>query len=282
MLRLTIISLFLLALASSCEDPIEIDIPDGPERLVVEGWITDQPGPYEIKLSITNNFNDTAPNPKVLNASVSVMDNRGGVFDFAEQSPGIYLSSPDWEGEIGFTYTSMIILSDGTQVVSSPEPLNIVPEFDSLFYKEVFPPTIIDGIIQEEFFLGSTIQDPPNVDNFYRWRITQNANPLIDIESIIIFSDRFVDGNDFQLEVPQLLFGRLDTIVVQQESISERAFDYYDLLIAQATTLGQSSGTAPAILRGNMTSQSNPEEIVLGYFGAAAIVSDTIIIAPDN
>lgn len=282
MLRLTIISLFLLALASSCEDPIDIDIPDGPERLVVEGWITDQPGPYEIKLSITNNFNDTAPNPKVQNASVIVVDNRGGVFDFTEQSPGSYLSSPDWEGKTGFTYTSMITLSDGTKVVSSPEPLSTVPELDSLFYKEVFPATIIDGIIQEEFFLGSTIQDPPNVDNFYRWRLTQNANPLIDIESIIIFSDRFVDGNDFQLEVPQLLFGRLDTIVVQQESISEKAFDYYDLLIAQATTLGQSSGTAPAILRGNMTNESSPEQIVLGYFGAAAIVLDTIIIAPDN
>lgn len=282
MLRLTIISLFLLALASSCEDPIDIDIPDGPERLVVEGWITDQPGPYEIKLSITNNFNDTALNPKIQNASVSVMDSRGGVFDFTEQSPGSYLSSPDWEGEPGFTYTGMITLSDGTKVVSSPEPLSAVPELDSLFYKEVFPATIIDGIIQEEFFLGGTIQDPPNVDNFYRWRLTQNANPLIDIESIIIFSDRFVDGNDFQLEVPQLLFGRLDTIVVQQESISEKAFDYYDLLIAQATTLGQSSGTAPAILRGNMTNESNPEQIVLGYFGAAAIVLDTIIIAPDN
>ncbi len=280
--RLTIISLITLVLAMSCEDPIEIDIPDGPERLVVEGWITDQPGPYEIKLSVTNNFNDTAPNPKVENALVRVMDNLGGVFEFVEISSGTYVSSSEWKGQVDVQYTCMIILPDGTEIVSTPEPLNSVPEIDSLFYKEVFPANIVDGIIQEEFFLGSTIQDPANMDNFYRWRITQNGNPLIDVESIIIFSDRFVDGNDFQLEVPQLLFGRLDTIIVRQESISEKAFDYYDLLIAQATTLGQSSGTAPAILRGNMVNRSNPEEIVLGYFGAAAITADTIIIAPDN
>ena len=282
MRRLTIISLITLVLTVSCEDPIEIDIPDGPERLVVEGWITDQPGPYEIKLSVTNNFNDAAPNPKVENALVSVMDNLGGVFEFVEISSGTYVSSSEWKGQVDVEYTCMIILPDGTEIVSTPEPLNAVPEIDSLFYKEVFPANIVDGIIQEEFFLGSTIQDPANMDNFYRWRITQNGNPLIDVESIIIFSDRFVDGNDFQLEVPQLLFGRLDTIIVRQESISEKAFDYYDLLIAQATTLGQSSGTAPAILRGNMVNQSRSEEIVLGYFGATAITADTIIIAPDN
>ncbi len=282
MRRLTVISLITLVLTVSCEDPIEIDIPDGPERLVVEGWITDQPGPYEIKLSVTNNFNDSAPNPKVENALVSVMDNLGGVFEFVEISSGTYVSSSEWKGQVDVQYTCMIILPDGTEIISTPEPLNAVPEIDSLFYKEVFPANIVDGIIQEEFFLGSTIQDPANMDNFYRWRITQNGNPLIDVESIIIFSDRFVDGNDFQLEVPQLLFGRLDTIIVRQESISEKAFDYYDLLIAQATTLGQSSGTAPAVLRGNMVNRSNPEEIVLGYFGAAAITADTIIIAPDN
>lgn len=282
MSRLAVISLIAMVLVTSCEDPIDIEIPDGSERLVVEGWITNQPGPYEIKLSLTNNFNDTAPNPNVENASVRVMDNLGGVFEFVELSSGTYVSTPDWKGETGVQYTCMITLSDGTEIVSSSEPLNPVPDIDSLFYKEVFPANIIDGIIQEEFFLGSTIQDPANMDNFYRWRITQNGNPLIEVESIIIFSDRFVNGNDFQLEVPQLLFARLDTIIVHQESISESAFDYYDLLIAQATTLGQSSGTAPAILRGNMVNQSSPSEIVLGYFGAASITSDTIIIAPDN
>ena len=282
MARLCVILLLLFVLASSCEDPIDIDIPDGQERLVVEGWITDQPGPYEIKLSVTNNFNDTAPNPKVPNATVSVIDSKGSVFLFTEQAAGVYMSSTDWRGEVGLSYTCLIDLENGMKVVSSAEPLNAVPDFDSLFYKEVFPPNIIDGIIQEEFFIGSTIQDPINVENYYRWRITRNRDPLIDVESIVIFSDRFVNGNDFQLEVPQILFSRLDTVIVRQEGISEKAFDYYDLLIAQATTLGQSSGTAPAVLRGNMFSESNPNEIILGYFGAAAIVSEAIIIAPDN
>jgi hypothetical protein len=268
--------------ASSCEDPIDIDIPDGPERLVVEGWITDQPGPYQIRLSFTNNFNDPAPNPKVLNARVRVDDSEGRSHDFTEVSNGVYGSDIDWKGEVGFEYTCTVLLEDGTTIVSTAELLGAPPDLDSLFYKEVFPANIIDGIIQEEFFLGSIIQDPADVDNYYRWRISQNGNRLNDVQSIIIFSDRFVNGNEFQLEVPQILFGRLDTVVVQQEAISEDAFEYFSLLVAQATTLGQSSGTAPAILRGNLNNVDNPDDIILGFFGTAAITSDTIIIVPDN
>lgn len=282
MLRLGFILLLVLALGSSCEDPIEIDIPDGQERLVVEGWITDQPGPYQIQLSLTNNFNDVAPSPRVSNAQVWVEASDGNSYDFIEQASGVYWSTGKFIGKQGVGYTCFITLEGGEEIVSSTEVLGNVPDLDSLFYKEVFPANIIDGIIQEEFFIGSTIRDPAEVDNYYRWRLTQNSTSLIDVESIVIFSDRFVNGNEFQLEVPQILFARGDTIIVQQEGISEQAFDYYDLLIAQATTLGQSSGTAPAILRGNMSALNNPNEIVLGYFGTASITTDTLFIDPEN
>lgn len=276
------ILLMLLLVSGACEDPIEIDIPDGPERLVVEGWIYDQPGPYQIKLSVTNNFNDLSPNPKVTNAHVTVQNILGQVYEFTEQEPGIYRSSADWRGETGMSYTCNITLEDGTEVISGTEPLAQVPAIDSLFFKEVLPANIIDGIIQEEYFMGSIIQDPPGENNYYRWRIQRNGAPLLDVQSIVIFSDRFVDGNVFQLEVPQLLFARGDTVIVTQEAISEQAFDYYDLLIAQATTLGQSSGTAPAILRGNLLNINDPSAIILGYFGAVSVTSDTLIISPDN
>jgi len=267
---------------NSCEDPIEIDIPDGPQRLVVEGWITDQFGPYTIRLTLTNNFNDGSSNPIVEDAQVIVTDSENRFYTFSYQSDGNYVSDDSWRGEPGLSYRCQVLLPDGTIIRSTPELLQPVPSLDSLFFKEVFPPNIIEGIIQEEFFIGSTIRDPADVSNFYRWRLSQNGLPLTEVSSVVIFSDRFVNGNEFQIEVPQILFGRLDTIVVRQESISELAFDYFDLLIAQATTLGQSSGTAPAVLRGNLTNPSDPEEIILGYFGASAVVSDTIIIVQDN
>ena len=40
----------------SCEDKIELDLPEGDVGLVVDGMITTQDGPQVIRLSLTTNY----------------------------------------------------------------------------------------------------------------------------------------------------------------------------------------------------------------------------------
>ena len=44
---------FLVSLLWGCEEATQVDTGPGTERLVVEGLITDQPGPYTVTLTTT-------------------------------------------------------------------------------------------------------------------------------------------------------------------------------------------------------------------------------------
>ena len=62
-LKTSILGITLLLVFATCRE--EIQPLEGPERLVVEGWVTDQPGPFKVKISTTENFSASGPTPRV-------------------------------------------------------------------------------------------------------------------------------------------------------------------------------------------------------------------------
>ncbi|NDE51377.1 MAG: DUF4249 family protein, partial [Actinobacteria bacterium] len=70
----SLLALFFLVLISSCEDVIQVDLPEGESQLCVDGILTNDTGVQVIKLRMTQGYLDNAPLRPASGAVVRVTD----------------------------------------------------------------------------------------------------------------------------------------------------------------------------------------------------------------
>ena len=255
----------------------DIVTPKGPTRLVVEGWVTDQVEPFQVSLSETVDFGLSGPLPRVTGAQVSIEDDQGNTYSLDQEvGPGLYQTSDSFAGVRGRSYRLQIMTPDGEQYASIWELLSPVPPIDTLVSNLN---TFIGGFptfnvtINIVVFVNYT--DPQGKGDFYRWKIYIDGDLLTDPPNLLLAEDRIEDGNQRSLE---LNFGIVSglRVRVEQMSLSESAHDFLSLLKSQTLDLGEPFGVAPAPILGNISNQNDPNQMVLGYFGASSVSSREI------
>src|SRR5690349_4270405 len=102
-----LLTLLTVGLLSSCTDVVPIDLPDPEPQLAVEGNITDQPGPYTIRLTKTGAYFTKDELPAVRGAELTLTDNEGHRETLRETAPGQY-QSQSMQGKIGNSYVLTI------------------------------------------------------------------------------------------------------------------------------------------------------------------------------
>jgi hypothetical protein len=122
---------FIHLLICSCVTPYPVDSLQFQEAIVVQGMITDQPGPYEIKVSKTIPVQDQLePTSGLLSgASILIEDDQGHSNQLVEKTTGDFFTT-SIQGVIGNTYTITITTSDGNVYKSTPEKLLPVGDFN--------------------------------------------------------------------------------------------------------------------------------------------------------
>ena len=115
---------------SELYDPL-LDVPEN--ILVVEGLLTDTPGPHYVKLFRSAPFNQQQNQLPLQNAVVQVEDNAGHIEIFNEVTPGNYQSTQGFRAIPERKYTLKIITPDGEQYYSRPQLLiPVAREIESL------------------------------------------------------------------------------------------------------------------------------------------------------
>jgi len=275
-----LITLFIALLLVACEDPISIDLPSGKTYVVVEGWITDKPGPYRIKLSETLPFDSPDTNPKISDAVVYInAKNTNHFLSEDPDHPGEYLTdSATFVGQAGVLYKLVVEWQDKV-IVSTTSSFKEAPPIDTLTY------TFVENIFVPETFSFTSgylvtgfVHDPATENDYYRWKITENKIPYDRAEDLILITDRFFNGKRFGFELSSLLFQADDTVTVEQYTIDESAFNYLKNLNTQAIGLGKSNSTPPSQVIGNLKNINDDQEVVLGYFGMSGVSSRQIVI----
>ncbi len=74
MFTISVISIFLL---QGCQKVIEVDLNNAEPRIVIEGLITDSPGPYAVIISMSGSYFNQPELPPVSDAFVTVSDDEG-------------------------------------------------------------------------------------------------------------------------------------------------------------------------------------------------------------
>lgn len=246
---------FGIMLITSCTKTIDLDLNSSDPRIVIEGNVTDQPGPYLVRLNQSINFSDPNIFPAVTGARVIISDNMGNKDTLTESSAGMYYTKT-LQGVPGRTYT-LNIETNGKQF----EAVSYMPAFVNLdsitFLKSAFGSP--NG--EDEIYVPSPrFLDPLSEKNFYRFIVTLNDS--ID-KGIFVDNDNLINGLPYQRPIfsGDSFPKKDDSLTLEMQCINEAVFDYFYSLNASIAQ-GPSAAT-PANPNSNIKGEG-----ALGYFSA--------------
>ena len=275
--RLITLAFTLLVVATACEDAVTITIENHTPQLVVEGWLTDQPGVHEVKLSSTLPYNQADTPPPVTGASVTLLGNDGTLLAYTEAAPGQYLTPANFHGTVGTTYTLAVTLANGTAYTSLPETLLPVVPIDSIY-------TVVDDDVAEgeeaALYVAIDFTDPEGEDNYYRWKVYINGEFQDGADGI--YAGSIEDEGDGEV-IEEFTFAEFplqpgDVVVVEQLSLTEAAQQFFFEVETQTKATGGPFDAPEAPIIGNIRLANNPQQYALGYFGVSAYTARTTVI----
>lgn len=135
----------LLLLMGRCVEPFmpPLEEDDTESLLVVEGWITDETGPFTVSLTSTIPVYDernvvVSDYLPVSGAELQITDDMGNVYMLYEEDAGWYeTDAKDLQGIPGYTYTLMVTNPDGRQYESEAVFMQEGPDIDKVYHKTV-------------------------------------------------------------------------------------------------------------------------------------------------
>ncbi len=272
----------LLPFLAACERVVDVDVDEGPRRLVVEARLERvlgrTSGNQEIRLSTTGSyFSNTLP-PAASGAVVRVTDDRGIVTSFTGSTiPGRYATSA-LVVQPGRTYTLRIDWQ-GQRYEGVERTMTVTP-IDSLYLAAPRP-----GRFSGDDGVRATIdtRDPAGEKNFYLWDQFVNGVRLLGPDSS--FKMRIIAHDDAVNGKPVIGFQPFEgvdipvgaTVLVRQIGISEATYRYYFALSDQVGNDGSIFSVPPARIRGNVANLTRPSEPALGYFYVSEVAEASIV-----
>ena len=261
--------IFLVSLLSGCQQVVSIDLNTANPRVVIEGNIKDQPGPYSVFLSMTGSYFDTTlVDPPISHAQVVITDDAGNRDSLKEVISGAYQSS-SLMGVSGRTYTLSVIANGKNYMAMSYMPSKVL--IDSLY---VLPRHSLGG--ESGYDIYVIFKDPPELGNYYR--INAHSSAAISADSIDgqryrLFTDKLTNGNEM---TERIRAGRNvnpgDTITIELCSIDQATYDYFHTLSDILSSDRSPTSLAPANPNSNISGDA------LGYFAAYTVDTRKIII----
>ena len=256
-----LIILGAVSLLCACQKTVTLPLKTAPSQVVIQGEVTDQPGPYTVAINQSVGFYADNTFPAVSGASVKISD--GTITDsLTETSPGIY-TTHTLQGRSGSTYTLTVGIGDSTYTASSTMPAPVTLDsvtFDnsSRFKKNQITPQ-------------ANYQDPPNVKNYYQFIMYINGVQFT--KDIYAFDDRLSDGKyivqDLRMDSTYITFG--DNVRVDMYCVDVNVYNYFNQLSQSNGTGAFNTAAAP----GNPT--SNISNGAYGVFSAHTVSSNAAI-----
>lgn len=165
--------IFLVVIAvDACIDRYEIPEKIVIPRLVVDGMITNQPGPYTVELFTAYDINTfiNKPNP-VLKATVQIADDAGNTETLTEVSPGKYMTAATGiQGVVGRSYT-LSIQTEAGEYTTEPQLLTDGGSLLDLRYEfDQFSISSSEGEAEPAVNFYIDAEGTPGKPNFFRWR----------------------------------------------------------------------------------------------------------------
>ncbi len=302
---ITFLFIVSIAIGTGCKKPYNPPAINVNNRfLVIDGTvISSADSPSVITLSRTVRLTDTTASSPEAGATVSVESNTGQIFSFNETSNGMYKSNPLLLNASN-QYRLNITTSLGDKYASDFVEVKQTSPIDSITWQQ-----------QNDVMIYANTHDPSNNTKYYRWDFTetwQYRAPLeseLGVENGLIYyvSDRPANqkyncwstdsstdillGSSIALSQDVISMAPIVTvlqnsvklnvrysILVKQYALTDKAYQYFQILKKNTENLGSIFDAQPTQLTGNIHSVKNPSEVVIGYFTASSLQQKRIFI----
>lgn len=256
---LIIITLFSI---SCYQDVIDLDLSDFESQIVIEGNITNQPGPYTVKISRTAGYEKSRDFPSVSGAEVVIADDAGNSETLRKIRAGRYRTS-SLQGVPGRTY-SLFVNVDGKEYTASctmPEPL----ELDSILY----------DTYDQFAFLRCEFSDREGTDDFFRLKIYRNETYV----ETYLYQDRYRDGQSFDIDI-NTMFLVGDDVKIEMLAIDRTIYEYFSMLgdnVLQSNE-GLNIELPDFLPVTAYNPKTNLSDGALGYFSAHTVRKYTFVV----
>ncbi len=310
--------IILLFFIFSCETEISLDSINNEQVLVVDGSITNMPGIYTVKLSLSSNINEPLMIPYE-NCKIIIFNNTDFSEILTETAPGIYNTSETGiQGEIGKQYKITIETPEGkkyeTEFQTMLEPIGIDTVYAEIIYKETLDyPAGLPGY---KFYVDT--ETAPNLENYYMWNMSEtyeytgdytldaiyDGNTILinGLDTITKYDDLFrcwktqnikniFTGKTSNLSVPKISNKPLHfvstktrqlsikySLLLTQNTINKKAYKYWKEIENQISDDNILFATQPYNVIGNVLNKKNPEELVYGYFTVSSVSKKRIFL----
>ena len=160
------IGIISVVFAAACTEAIDVDLNEGENnRLVVAGEISNEPGPYSVRLTRSTSYFYNQPAPAELGATVTISDGEQTFVLLDEDNDGTYWTDSSALGIPGRTYTLNIKLTNGEEY-EAVDHMPIPNRFDTIYYEyinEEYGMTLPEY----HYFFYATFTEQKGVDDCY-------------------------------------------------------------------------------------------------------------------
>lgn len=254
---------FLGILACSCTKVVQVNLNNASPQIVIEGNITDSPGPYRVQITKTVNFSEDNVYPAVSGAAVKITDSATGITDvLAETSAGIYTTQTLLQGIAGHTYQLYVLTNGESFTASSTMPQPVKLDSVTFEHSNRFGNTEINAVVN--------FQDPPGIVNYYTFTEYVNGKQL---SEGFVFSDRLSDGKYIRQQFfnDSSYLNNGDTLLLKMNCVDKNVWNYFNTL-DNVTNGNNFQSAAPSNPVANISNRG------LGYFSAHTLQTKKLVV----
>mgnify|MGYP006296006533 CR=1 FL=1 len=305
----TVISILFI---SACEEQINITQKQFDEALVVDGTITNDPGPYTVKISYTSKVNNSEFRP-YSGCVVTIFEQSGESEILSEVEPGVYKTAENGiQGEVGKSYSIDIQTPDGKTYISDYQEIKAPVGIDSVYAKLEFEenPGATQDVPGYQFYMST---EPTPEDVFLLWEMEETYEYTADYQLVQTMYEGVINKNhnpdtnyrcwntqpvkeifteqtvtlsssgirDKALHFVNTLSKKLQyrySLLVKQMVINEDAYSYWNQVKSQMSSDDFLFSKQPYRIKGNVYNPENPQDMVLGYFTAGSVKKRRIFV----
>lgn len=311
----------LLLFQMACTEPYEIETVDYEKVLVVESTITNELKPQIVKLSRTSTLENPEILTEN-NATVTVSGNNGEIYNFSQDSEtGFYVSNQIFSAQPNVAYTLNIKTQDGKNYSSATVTLPPTVEMDEVYAERIvdvnddkdgvqvlvntedptgnaqyfryefeetykittpYPSRYISEIINYNVSNGTyeivlTQREPEEIcySTEYSTGINQTTTTEFNENRVFRFPVKYLSKLDPKIQTRY-------SILVKQFVQSVEAYTFYKIVKELGGIESLLTQSQPGYVAGNMISEADPDEKVLGFFEASSMTEKRIFFNYEN
>ena len=270
MKKLIYLAIFSLSFAA-CERIVEIDLPSEAPRLVIEGQITNERAPWQVRLTLSQEYFDQAEASAIENATVRISGTDGTDVLLVHQDTGMFMSADTQQCVEGESYTLSVTYDGQTYLATERAPIAYPLDTIATYF---LPEN--NGFIPSGYYVFIQGKENEAQGDYYQFKVyskdTLKADDLDNDEFGSVsylnedFNSRDILGELAKGKTPRPFPFTVepgDSIRVEQYAINEQRYNFILELRAQQGRSGTPFDPPPANPNNNISNGA------LGYFSVA-------------